>query len=371
MIWVHCGDVAEVPSTLSLATRLVDHSDAMDVVITAEADVLPHLSTMSYAMEIAPTPAESPAKIRAFLDEWQPTLLIWNGGAVRPILLRCAEKAGLPATLINARNTLLFSGGSSWLPRATRNAVAPFSRILTADGATATRLTRGGVPRDKVEATGPILEEPIALPHDANELTVMVEALNTRPIWFAADIVAAEVSHIAAAHRAASRKNHRLLLLITPRDINSGPDVAKALRDAGFKVGVRSEGDDPEPEHQAYVADLDGELGLWYRIAPLTFLGGSLRGGSVMSPYDPIALGSAVVHGPIKTPHKLRFERLAQTQACREIRSSAELGIAVASLVSPEQTARMALAGWTEITRNADIINGLVKDAVQSREPAR
>jgi len=349
---------------------LTDHSDAMDVVITADADVLPHLKTSSFAIEVVPVPADSPAKGRAFLDEWAPTILIWNGGAVRPILLRCVEKAGLRATLINARNAALFSGGSRWLPRASRNVVAPFSHILTADGATATRLIRGGVSREKVQATGPVLEEPVAMPHDANELTVMVEALNTRPIWFAADIVAEEINHIAAAHRAASRKNHRLLLLVTPRDIDSGPRVAEFLRETGFKVGLRSQGDDPEPEHQAYVADQEGELGLWYRIAPLTFLGGSLRGGHVVSPFDPIALGSAVVHGPTKTPHEARFERLAQTQACREIRSSAELGIAVASLISPEQTARMALAGWTEITRNADIINRLVKDAVESREPA-
>lgn len=369
MIWVHCGDISEVPSTLSLATRLTDHSDAMDVVITADAEVLPHLKTTSYAIEVVAVPAESTAKSRAFLEEWAPTFLIWNGGAVRPIIMRCAEKFGLRATLINARNTALFYGGSRWLPRATRNMVAPFSRILTADGATATRLIRGGVSRENVEATGPILEEPVAMPHDANELTVMVEALNTRPIWFAANIVPEEIEHIAAAHSAASRKNHRLLLLVTPRDINSGPQVAGILRESGFKVGVRSSGDDPEPEHQAYVADVEEELGLWYRIAPLTFLGGSLRGGDVVSPFDPIALGSAVVHGPTKSPHEARFERLAQTQSCREIRSSAELGIAVALLVSPEQTARMALAGWTEITRNADIVNQLVKDAVESGEP--
>ena len=78
--------------------------------------------------------------------------------------------------------------------------------ILTADGATATRLIRGGVSRVKVTATGPILEEPIALSHDQNELTVLVETLGTRPFWFAADVVPNEVKHMAAAHLSASRK---------------------------------------------------------------------------------------------------------------------------------------------------------------------
>lgn len=371
MIWVHCGDESEVATSLSLAVRLHNHDDAPDVLITAEAHILPLLKPLYNGIIIACVPPESPTKARAFLDHWAPLYLIWNGGPVRPVLLRCVEKISLGATLINARNNTLFVGGSRWLPRAYKNAVLPFSRVLTADGATATRLIRGGVPRDKVVATGPILEEPTALHHDANELTVLVEALNTRPLWFAANVTAAEVSHIADAHLTASRKNHRLLLIITPNDIESGPQVAQTLRDAGFKVGVRSYGDDPEPEHQAYVADLEGELGLWYRIASLTFMGGTLNKGGAMSPLEPITLGSAVLHGPHKSPYESRFTRLAEAQASREIRSASELGMAVGALISPEQTARIALAGWIEVTQNAETVNKLVTEAIESCEDAK
>jgi 3-deoxy-D-manno-octulosonic-acid transferase len=371
MIWVHCGDKSEVITTLSLATRLHEHSDAMDVVVTAGADILSLLTPVPDGVQVVHIPQDSVVKARAFLAEWAPQYLIWNGGPARPILLRCVEKSGLGATMINARNSTLFAGRSRWMPGASRNAVLPFNRVLTADGATATRLIRGGVPREKVVATGPILEEPLTLPHDANELTVLIEALSARPLWFAASVTTPEIVHIVAAHLTASRKNHRLLLLITPRDIDSGPNVAQVLREAGFKVGVRSQGDDPEPEHQAYVADLDDELGLWYRIAPLTFIGGTLSAGGAISPFEPIALGSAVIHGPRKSPHAARFARLAQAQASRKIRSAAELGIAVGVLISPEQTARMALAGWSEITQNAETINQLVLDALQSTEVAR
>ncbi len=371
MIWVHCGDESEVATTLSLAARLHAHDDAPDILITAEAGILPRLEPLPIGATATSIPSESPTKARAFLDHWAPRYLVWNGGPLRPVLLRCVEKSGLGATLINARNSTLFIGGSRWLPRAAKTAVLPFTRVLTADGATATRLIRGGVSREKVVATGPILEEPATLPHDANELTVLVEALSTRPIWFAADVVTSEVTDMAAAHLAASRKNHRLLLILTPRDIDSGPLVAQTLREAGFKVGVRSEGDDPEPEHQAYVADLSDELGLWYRIAPLTFMGGTLSNAGAMSPLEPIALGSAVLHGPHKSPHETRFARLAEAQASREIRSASELGIVVGALISPEQTARMALAGWTETSQNAEMVNELVSNAIESYEDAQ
>jgi len=227
-------------------------------------------------------------------------------------------------------------------------------------------LTRGGVPANEVEATGPILEEPMALPHNQYELTVMAEALGTRPVWLAANIQKSEVADLATAHMAASRKNHRLLLVLSPNDPDDGLDIAQTLREAGFKVAVRSEGDDPEAEHQVYIADLPRELGMWYRIIPLTFMGGTIHGGGSASPLEPILLGSAIIHGTQKSPHETRFERLAKSEACREVRSTAELGIAVGVLISPEQTARLALAGWDEITRNAQTINSLVEAALDT-----
>ena len=113
------------------------------------------------------------------------------------------------------------------------------------------------------------------------------------------------------------------------------------------------------------------ELGLWYRISPLTFIGGTLAAGGAISPFEPIALGSAVIHGPRKSTHATQFARLEQADASRQIRSAVELGIAVGVLVSPEQTARMALAGWSEITQNAEAINWLILDAIQSTEVTR
>ncbi|PVA07802.1 3-deoxy-D-manno-octulosonic acid transferase [Thalassorhabdomicrobium marinisediminis] len=370
MIWVHCGSGDEVPFCLSLASRLAEASDVAGVLLTAEPEVLEMIGRLPRGVELAPVPADTASKVRAFWEDRAPRYLIWVGGTLRPVLLRWIEKLHLPAVLVNARTAGLHGKGSRWLPRAGRTAVAAFDRILTADGATATRLMRSGVPADRVQVTGPLLEEALPLRHDANELTVMAEALDNRPMWFAADIVSQEVMHMIAAHLVASRRNHRLLLIVTPRDCTTGPQVAETLREAGLIVGVRSEGDDPTEEQQVYVADLEGEIGLWYRIAPLTFIGGTLSGGGATSPFDAAVLGSAVVHGTRKAPHDARFARLAQAEASREVRSASELGVAVGALIAPEQTARLALAGWEELTRNAETLNTLVRDALHAIEDA-
>jgi len=368
VIWIHCGAAAEAAMTLSLVHRMSDHLPAQRILLTTETGLEPMLRARPPGVHFEPLPADTPAKARNFLDKHDPSRLIWIGGAPHSSLLRAVEKQRITATLVNARSSDLFPSRTGWLSATIRRKVSAFSEIMTADGATATRLTRAGVEKSRVTATGSVLEEPTPTPHNAAELTEMALAVGTRPLWFAADVTASEIAKITDAHLAASRKSHRLLLVLNPRGPNDADRAITHLRDKGLKVGVRSHGDDPETEHQVYIADLPREIGLWCRLAPLTYIGGTMNGGSLLSPFDPIALGSAVVHGTIKTPHEDRYARLDKAQACREIRTTAELGVAIGALISPEQTARMALAGWEEITRNAESINALVHSCVEMLE---
>ncbi|HMA48645.1 MAG TPA: 3-deoxy-D-manno-octulosonic acid transferase, partial [Magnetospirillaceae bacterium] len=47
-----------------------------------------------------------------------------------------------------------------------------------------------------------------------------------------------------------------------------------------------------------YVADTLGELGLFYRAAPLVFMGKSLIGQGGQNPLEPARLGASVLFGP-------------------------------------------------------------------------
>lgn len=371
MIWVHCGGAECVTSTQSLVARLAQADESDGVLVSAEQDVLDTFGPFPRGVKVDIIPQDTSQRCKVFLDDWNPTYLIWNGGVLRPNLLRNVQRADIAASLINTNVNSILGGGARWIPRAARTAVQAFERVLTSDGATATRLRRGGVPAERVQATGPILEEPLPLTYNQHEFTVMAEAVGARPVWHAANVSAGEVKHMAAAHLAASRKSHRMMMVLTPNDIESGPEVADTLREAGLLVGLRSDGDEPTLEMQAYITDLPDELGLWYRIAPLTFIGGTLGGGSVASPLDPIVLGSAIVHGTRKAPHQARFKRLSGVEACREVRSAGELGIAIATLSSPEQYARMGLAGWEEMTRTANIANTLIGRALEQVELTR
>jgi 3-deoxy-D-manno-octulosonic-acid transferase len=61
---------------------------------------------------------------------------------------------------------------------------------------------------------------------------------------------------------------------------------------------LRSHEDLPTATTDIYVADTMGELGLFYRLAPIVFMGGSLVEHGGQNPIEAIKLGASIVHGP-------------------------------------------------------------------------
>ena len=66
----------------------------------------------------------------------------------------------------------------------------------------------------------------------------------------------------------------------------------------GLEVAQRSALERPTAATQIYVADTLGELGLFYRLARVSFIGGSLVRHGGQNPIEPVRLGTAVLHGP-------------------------------------------------------------------------
>jgi 3-deoxy-D-manno-octulosonic-acid transferase len=194
------------------------------------------------------------------------------------------------------------------------------------------------------------------------ERDATAKQLKGRPVWLAADVTAAEVDAIEAAHRSAFRFAHRLLLVIIPKERPAAEGIAEALRAKGWEVGLSSAGAEAEEAVQIFVADGGDEHGLWYRLAPITFIGGTMDPDALPAdPYAPAALGSAVLHGPHVGSASARFDRLAAANACLRLEGPERLGQAVQRLLAPDKAAELAEAGWRVTTESAAVVERLVE----------
>lgn len=351
LVWLHAPGSDTLRAMLKLAGRLWEE-DGVHVLLTSPADPGPHKGLIRQ-----PPPLDTPAEAKSFLSHWAPELAILAEGEIRPALLAEATQRKLPMMIVGGREPHFPRDRDGWYPGLMRSLLPQVGHVLTVDEPAARAFRKAGAPPSQVEIAGRLEEESAALPCLEAEREALARLLATRPVWLAAALPEMEETSIIAAHRAALRMAHRLLLIIVPQDPARAEPLARRLEaEEGWTVALRSAEQEPDPEVEVFVADSASEYGLWYRLAPITFLGGSLLGnGCARDPLEPAALGSAILHGPRPGAYGALFGRLGAARAARAVSSGADLGEAVGDLLSPDRTARLAQAAWTVASDGAEV----------------
>jgi 3-deoxy-D-manno-octulosonic-acid transferase len=368
VVWLHAPTVDAARPARALARRLVGDPGAT-VVLTAPAD-----TAAEPGLIIAAAPPDAPGPARAFLDHWRPVIGVLFEGEVRPALIHEAGERGIPLILTEGRAPSLPRGRDGWWPGLMRSTLSRLRLVLAVDEAAARAFRKAGAVPGAVEVAGRMELPSAALPCNEAERAELSAILRARPVWLAAGVPEAEEATVIAAHRALLRLTHRLLLVLVPELPTRMPALARQMEEIeGWAVAHRPADEVPEAETQVFLAD-SAEYGLWYRLAPVTFLGGSLAGsGCRIDPLEPASLGSAVIHGPRGGGFGAVIGRLAAARGAALVGSAADLAEAVSELLVPDRAARAAAAAWavasdgTEVTER---VADLVRAAIAAPAPA-
>jgi len=357
LIWFHAASVGESIALLELVRQLIDDRPDMTILVTTGtvtsaavmADRLPEGALHQYA------PLDARVFVMRFLDHWRPDVAVWTESELWPALICETEARGIPMLLLNARMSKASHDRWRFLRGMAKSLLARFRLALVQDDLTAIYLRRLGMEPDRMEVMGTLNEGAAALPANPRMLDGMRAEIGNRPVWVAASTHPGEEKKVLEAHRIAMRTNPRLLLILVPRHPDRGDEIAALMQDEGLEFTRRSEGASPEPEVPVYLADTIGELGLWYRLASVSFVAGSWEPIGGHNPFEPAALGSAILHGPYVTNFVHIYQRLSEARAARLVGSPRALAEAVDELLSPDRAAAMAHAAWEVISAGADV----------------
>jgi len=187
-----------------------------------------------------------------------------------------------------------------------------------------------------------------------------------RPIILAASTHPGEDEILCEAHRTLSGFFPSLLTIIVPRHPDRGPAIARMVAASGLKPGLRSSEELPTIETDVYVADTLGELGLFYRLAPTVFMGGSLVVHGGQNPIEPIRLGASVVHGPHVFNFSDIYEALDSAGGARRADTREALVKQLGQLLADE-AARDALNAAA--SRVVDELGGALERTMSALEP--
>lgn len=361
LIWIHAASVGESLSVLPLIARLRQDHPAFAVLLTTGtvtsarlmAERLPEGALHQYA------PVDLPDAVTRFLEHWHPTLGLIVESELWPNLLLAAHRRGIPLALINARLSARSQRRWSRLRPLAAHLLRLFSLVLAQSPEDRDRLRALGAVDPRCLGNLKAAAPPLAA--DAAEVARLRDAIDGRPRWLAASTHPGEERLVGAAHAALTRDRPDLLTLLAPRHPQRGPEIAAALRADGRRPALRSAGDPPTRETEIYVADTIGEMGLWYRLSEIVFVGGSLLPKGGQNPLEPAKLDCALLFGP----HTGNFARIAddlcEAGAAARVTDAESLARAVARLLDDDAArARAIAAGHAFAATQAGVLDEIL-----------
>jgi len=321
IVWFHAVSVGESLSVLELIDSLLRARSDVTVLLTTStvtsANVLSGRIPDRCITQFLPL--DTSQADRLYLDHWRPDLAIWIESEFWPRLIYSAYNRAIPMLLVNAR----ISGQSlkRWqkLPKLSAALMGRFSCITVSDDINKQKVTSLGALSEKVHITGSLKSNPSNLPFDSIELMEVEEKLGGRPLWLAASTHSGEETIVSQAHRIARKQLQSLLLIIAIRHPVRAEEIAAELTKDGWQVARRSLGQTIDVHTDIYLADTLGEMGLWYELSPVSFVGGSLVPIGGHNAYETAAHGSAILHGPHVENFIDLYARLLQAGASVEV----------------------------------------------------
>ncbi|MEI9993124.1 MAG: 3-deoxy-D-manno-octulosonic acid transferase [Rhizomicrobium sp.] len=357
LVWVHGASngecLAALPLIEALAAKGVGVLMTSGTVTSAElmAERLPPGAVHQFV------PIDTPRATARFLDHWKPDAGLFVDSDLWPNLILGARARGVKLALVNARMSQRSSEGWRWARRTIETLLSAFDVILAQDDEIAGRFRELAAP--DVRVVGSLKEDAPPLPHDAAKLGALKTAIGARPVLLAAQTHPGEDETILPVHDALRRTHPDLLTIIVPRHPARGANIAM-LCDTR-KAALRSAGGAIEADTAVYIADTLGELGLFYRLVPFCFVGGTLVPAGGHNPLEPARLGCAVLAGPHTFNSVSAYAAVFAAQGLGLVRSSTEIAALASRLFDdPVQAAALGEAA----ARGAASLGGAVEKTI-------
>lgn len=345
LIWFHAASVGESLSVLALITKMGEMLPRAQFLITSgtptSAKLVAERLPPRTVHQFAPLDARGP--LSRFLGHWRPDAAIFVESELWPRMLRMTRERGTPMVLVNARLSAKSRAAWARQPALASYIFDVFDLILTQNDEIAQAMVDMHAPADRVARGTNLKSLSAPLPTDSAILAQARTAIKNRPVWVAASTHDGEESTILEAHKDLLKDHPDLMLILVPRHPARSDDIAGLIRQAGLSHAIRSQGDWPKAGEAVYLADTLGELGNWYALSDIVFLGGSLLPIGGHNPFEVVQAGAAVLSGPHVANFAETYTDMKRSGAMRFVIDAPDLAKEVGALLRSDTAKSAAL----------------------------
>lgn len=359
MIWAHAATPAALDAMIEVLMRAQMIEPSLSYVLSAP--------TSEYVFDSAVVRLQE-ADLQLgqdFLKKMSPDLCLWADDSISKPIFGLIQRFPIQIILINAKTQKL--RGRTWLLRKTvaRQALRPVAYAFVETVEASGHLRNLGLAARNIEVIGQFLGGVVAPGCDEAERDRLGEILTGRPVWFAHQVPSPEIKIVLQAFLQAQRRAHQMLLIFDLADPSNEAELMEICKELDLITHARAVEGEPNSRTQIFLTEDCSDTGLWYRLASVSYMGGSFSGSNLPNPMIAAALGSAVVHGPDVIYFQYAYARLCEAGATRPLQQVDDLSQRVAELMEPDQCAVMAEKGWRVVSEGAVITDRLVELALQ------
>ncbi len=361
LIWLHGASVGESVSMLPLINTILETYPDTHVMVTTgtvtSADVMQkRLPERAFHQFI---PIDNPRFTTRFVKYWHPDVALWFESEFWPAVLSSIKRKNIPLILINGRISNKTFKRWQQFDFICKELLDCFTLCLGQSEEDAYRLRVLGA--KNTDCLGNLKYAGLPLPIDEKAKEEFLTALGDRPLWLASSTHDDEEIRLAKVHQRLKEKFSNLLLVIAPRHPNRGEEIAAQIKELGLSVALRSKNEPLTKKTDVYIADTIGEMGLWYEVARIVFVGGSLVPHGGQNFIEPSRVRDAVLVGPHMHNFTDAMSRAKKADAIMQVSDTLELQEQLEQLLENEALleAKCSLAyNWA--TSESKVLDGIM-----------
>lgn len=304
LLWIHAASIGETISALPFIDAC-NKELGYKIMLTTGTVTSARIAKNNLPKGVIHqyVPIENYFAIRKFLSHWKPNLAVFIEAEFWPCL---AYETSKTCKIISLNTRISDSAYKHWtyfksLLRATLNRFTLFMPQSLEDKA---KLESFGF--KNVKYIGNLKYSVPSLPCDLNELSDFKGQIKNRIVVLFASTHAGEEELIAKIYNKVQDLNKSLLFVVVPRHPIRSNQIYNYLEENGYESILLSKNKPITNTAEFYIIDEIGKLGLFFRIAPITVMGGTFVKVGGHNPIEAARLKSAIIIGP----HSYNFKEI-------------------------------------------------------------
>lgn len=363
LIWMHGASVGESVSMLPLIHRLLEvYPDAHIMVTTGTttsaeimAKRLPDRAFHQYF------PLEHPLYAARFIRHWKPDIALWFESEFWPSMLSTIKKRNIPIILVNGRISNKSFRRWQQFEFVIKEILDCFSLCLGQSDEDTYRLKVLGA--KNTASLGNLKYAGLPLPIDETKKEELQKQFENRTVWLVSSTHEDEETKIGRFLPELAKKVPNLLTVMVPRHPNRGVEIKEKLeKEYNLNVSLRSANEKITNETNVYLADTIGELGIFYELIKVVFIGGSLIPHGGQNFMEPSRYRDAVIVGPHMHNFTDAMNRAKRADAIIQVNDVLELIDMVEKLLTdPDLLEAKSSLAYNWATSEAKVLDGIVE----------